>query len=83
MYLILARFRSEYCTFNDLCAFKWGFNGIQLQNTMDLITCGVSGRVNDHLYYIGLKYSSHTGFEALDTLGSLIELKIKKQTENS
>ncbi|KAA1132441.1 hypothetical protein PGTUg99_009106 [Puccinia graminis f. sp. tritici] len=45
-------------------------NGLQLQNAIRFLACGVSDRVNDYLHKLGLTSSRET---ALDTLRSLSE----------
>ncbi|KAH9824765.1 hypothetical protein DFH28DRAFT_1016103, partial [Melampsora americana] len=43
-------------------------NGMQIQNSIAFIACGVSERVNDHLHFLGLTTSRRTGLKAMDTL---------------
>ena len=45
-------------------------NGIQLQNAIRFLACGVSDRVNDYLHKLGLTSSRDTALAALRTLSS-------------
>ncbi|KAH9808174.1 hypothetical protein DFH28DRAFT_1196946 [Melampsora americana] len=58
-------------------------NGMQIQNSIAFIACGVSERVNDHLHFLGLTTSRQTGLKAMDTLGRASSKLIKERMEKS
>lgn len=58
-------------------------NGMQIQNLIAFIACGVSKRVNDHLHFLGLTTSRQTGLKAMDTLGRASEKLIKLRMKES
>lgn len=53
------------------------FNGLQLQNSLSFVACGVSDRVNDYLHFLGLASSRQTALSAMDTLGLAAQKSIK------
>ncbi|KAH9822626.1 hypothetical protein DFH28DRAFT_881868, partial [Melampsora americana] len=42
--------------------------GLQLQNSITFLACGVTQKVNDYLHFLGLTSSRKTALEAVDTL---------------
>ena len=49
-------------------------NGLQLQNAVCFLACGISERMNEYLHYLGLSNSRSTALEALRSLsGHAIE----------
>lgn len=58
-------------------------NGMQMQNSIAFIACGVSERVNDHLHFLGLTTSRQTGLKAMDTLGKASQKLIKHRMQQS
>lgn len=53
-------------------------NGLQLQNSLSFLACGVSDRVNDYLQFLGLTSSRQTALTAMDTLGAAAEITLKE-----
>ncbi|KAA1083757.1 hypothetical protein PGT21_006018 [Puccinia graminis f. sp. tritici] len=52
-------------------------NGIQIKNALQLVSCGVTDRVNQFLMYHGLVCGQRTAMAALKTLSSNAEARIK------
>lgn len=53
-------------------------NGLQLQNAVSLLACGVSARVHDYLFSIGLLSSRKTAVKAVDALARKAVKNIKE-----
>lgn len=58
-------------------------SGLQLQNSMTFLACGVTQKVNDYLHFLGLTSSRATALEAMDTLKHLTEEKIRMMGSRS
>ena len=52
-------------------------NGYQLYNSVALLACGISERVNNYLYSIGICSSRKSALEAIETLKNETELTIQ------
>lgn len=52
-------------------------NGLQLQNAVKFLACGVSSRVHEYLYSIGVVSSRYTAVQAVDRLARKAETNIR------
>ncbi|KAH9808463.1 hypothetical protein DFH28DRAFT_1195874 [Melampsora americana] len=59
------------------------FNGVQIQNSLAFVACGISQRMNDFLGFIGLTSSGNTALKVMDSLGSLAAKEIKSRASKS
>ncbi|KAH9808576.1 hypothetical protein DFH28DRAFT_908510 [Melampsora americana] len=72
-------------TVSSMIAFacnRW-CNGLQLQNAVTLLACGVSARVHEYLFSIGLLSSRYTAVEAVDGLAKKAVINIKETLSKS
>ncbi|EFP87917.2 uncharacterized protein PGTG_13721 [Puccinia graminis f. sp. tritici CRL 75-36-700-3] len=58
-------------------------NSAQLANSLSVLACGVSNRVNKYLHYIGLTSSRRTAHRSLKELGLRAEDNIAEKLSNS
>ncbi|KAH9821005.1 hypothetical protein DFH28DRAFT_1190502 [Melampsora americana] len=58
-------------------------NGLQLQNAVTLLACGVSARVHEYLFSIGLLSSRYTAVKAVDGLAKKAVINIKETLSKS
>lgn len=54
-------------------------NGLQIENSLAFVSCGVSERVHDYLNFIGLSTSKEQALDCFDTLQKLAEVDLRKR----
>lgn len=52
-------------------------SGLQLQNSITFLSCGVTHKANNYLHFLGLTSSRKTALQAMETLKKATEEKIK------
>lgn len=57
--------------------------GLQLENAITFLSCGVSEKVNDYLHFLGLTSSRKTALSSLETLKRETKRKIKEMGSRS